>query len=769
VEPGARLFWSPTGGIAVSIDNTTGDIITDSEALIANGRLLEIYGKDIQILEGDYVEGEHYTVRRVDALNQRVEGGVITVTGIPDEGIISVTLAGPVYGNKGPIGVTLLPSVLTGADAGEIDLAGPGAELLFNITANTLISSLSALPDLKTPLTGVEAQEDLIGSFITGTTTPLIRGKITWKGLSGTQYTHRTQAVATVAITPASGYQFDISDTGITEAAIKGKFKAGSPVVALAGAPGSGKITVSLTYNITAMPIKTVVETDPETDKDISALFNLAGALKDPGLIVDKGLIHGQEAPTALRAAVASPYYSVDRPVVWKEGLSGKFFFGGYTAVAEVTLPAKPGYTFEGTNITNASLQLLFATESLKDLNGDGDGNGDIVPAVEITSAADSLVFTLSYNVPKTEITAEDVKKNVTPLPSPAVNTKPAASLATNKLGPIVDKSTVTWTGVSGASFASGQTPGATVTLVAKPGYEFAGDIDLNPADIAPGATAVGEANYGDKLVLSIAFTTGTVVGIGTDDLVLGALNLGVSFLHADDTVLGDIDIEFAGGTKIEPVDVGKSSFDWGDGLDGDGKADYALNGGKVNATVVLKAKPGYTFATAPVTNAAFKTKLAEALTIPGNAAPSIVDVSVDNDDLEINLQYAITEVLLTELLLPVGALNGFVNPIIGKTNVSQLGFMRATGTALVTLVPATPSPWSGDAVNATTGVIDGTVGKKIIYTFTLVPKGGYTFAGVSEILWNEIFDGILQDGEWDATVSGKNLLVTITWVNPAL
>jgi hypothetical protein len=721
VEPGARLYWSPTGGIAVSIDNTTGDILTDSEELIANGRLLEIYGKDIQILDGDYIEGEHYTVRRVDALNQRVEGGVITVTGIPDEGIISVTLAGPVYGTKGPIGITLLPSVLTGADAGEIDLAGPGAELLFNITANTLITDLSGVSDIPVPLTGAKAPDSLTVATITGTATPIMKkASIEWKGLSGNLYTNRTQAVATVEIEPTSGYTFYPSD--ITEAKIKAKFRNGSPEVAFVGAPSAGKVVVSLTYNIKAMPIKLIqAGTSPN---HTTVAFGLNSALKDQPLILDGGLFHGQEAPTALRVDGGSLYYSVDRPVVWKEGLSGKTFFGGYTAVAEVTLPTKPGYTFEGTDITNETIRDVFTADGAN-------------PIVEITRAeADSLVFTLSYNVPKSEIDLTILGRNVTPLSTPVINTKPAASFTASKTGPIVDKSPITWGGVSGASFASGQTPSATVTLVAKPGYEFESPFNEDGDDVrpflAPGATTIGTISYGDKLVLVIQFGS-TLAAIGTDDLSLGA----ISVTGGNDDIVHTLEVgavSFSGGEKIEGTDNG-SEFEWGNGwVEADSTVLGNLNGGKLNATVLLKPKPGYTFGTAPITNLQFRDRLATLLTVGVNK-PDIAGISVqDSDDLKIDVKYTIANqeiergIITSTLIGDISAANVASSAIPAGTNIDEvewdLGDFVGTNMSAKAVITAE----KGTSTAATFDKNDLVANNHVVITITLTANEYYQF-----------------------------------------
>jgi hypothetical protein len=566
VKPGPRLAWTPpTRSVTTDVD---GEIVDDDDVTTSTGRLLDIAGKNITIFDGEYIEGEHYYIRRVDNLNQTLEGGVVTVTGSADEGTITVVLEGPIQGLRGHIGVTLYPAALEGDDASIIDL--DTSELVYTVTANNLITGLGDRLDIDTPLRG-----DVTVSTLTATPnadtnyTPSYTGAITWTGTPGGQYTHRSSAVASFVLQPASGYSF--YTFGINESTIKAKFRNGSPEISNVSV-SSSRISFTATYTIKAMVIgKTNVAYE-------SVNAELGNKIKD--LFLAGMVTHTREVQPGLWINGESPYYNLDRPLEWT-GVSGKTFVGGRTAVATVTIPAKAGYTFEGTDIDPAYLRAIFLQPTANP------------PAVEILSAGDSLVFTLSYYVPKTDITQAMLKANVSeklPIPNTTISAKTKLGLSKN---PPFVAAAVTWTGLAAQNkFVKSPTANviATIKLTAKEGYQFDTaslntGMGLSADDVAVNGTAKVEYNLSTSLEITVTYNNATILQVLDTGVLTGLTPVLPSNLIHDTASTASI----SGGTNL-----GTSTIVWTEGVD-TGKLDYTETG-KLKGTVTLVPGTGYTF-----------------------------------------------------------------------------------------------------------------------------------------------------------------------------
>jgi hypothetical protein len=868
VKPGPRLSWTPNN-ISVTAVGEEGSIDEDGTSV---GRLLDIFGKDIRVFDGEYIEGEHYYIRRVDNLNNSIQGGTVSVIGSADEGTITVTLNGNVIGDKGPIGITLYPSVLEGTDASVIDFDGPGAELVFNVTSDQLITSLSSLNDYVVPLNGSAPR------FAGNTVSPSMTQTVTWAGLSSGAYTHRSPAVATITLSASAGYRFYIKEpNGIKESTILAKFQNGAPEVKIL-AKSSSTLKFTLTYTIA---VKTIVVGTPASLDYVSTVFRTY--LRD--MIATDLVNHNKEAPVTLWQVTESPLYSLNQPVVWT-GLTGKNFFGGRSATATITIPAKPGYTFEGTNITIGNLVGPAVDAVFK----------EGTPAGEIISAGDSLVFTLTYYVPKADITTADIASNVSgKLPVPVIGATPVSNLTVNKNASFTGGSgAVTWTGLSiNNKFAADRAPTATVTLLAKDGYKFAdaligGTTTLTQGDIAVTGTATVTFNLGNKLEVEIEFTrpatainvitlggktglpgslvhgtniaanvtasegaqiyeigsspystfawtdgkTGTDMNysatlshtltaevvlkpkvgytfagvnisntirdyyrnffaIGTtlpsatlvvngNDLQITlvypiarklVLNAGLTFTGGTTGInSGDIEhlaplpsvtADIAGGTpQVKAISVvdGDSTFTWTAGLNGDGdEFDWADDTGTATAIVRLVPTADYTFAGYNEILGANTGAIATLFTFNGSVAPATPVLDVDGDDLVVTLEYTIAPAVLTDVLLPVTAFTDFTDAPVASGPTSSVGTPGVIGSALVTI--AGGAAWTS---GVTLSDFDGA--GTAVYTLTLVPKSGYTFAGSTEADFEAVLEDLDTAPTVSATISGVNLIVTLSY-----
>jgi hypothetical protein len=749
VKPGPRLAWTPNF-IPVSAVGEEGTIDEDA---ISTGRLLEIYGKDIRIFDGEYIEGQHYSLRRVDNLNNSIQGGTVTVTGSADEGTITVTLNGNVIGDKGPVGVTLFQSVLEGADAAEIDLEA--SELVYNVTSDLLITSLSAVSDFAEPLKGSTAPT-------TVTTPASMTGTVTWTGLTSGEYTHRTPAVATITLRAAAGYKF--YTLGISESTIKSKFANGSPEVAIL-TKSSGTLKFTLTYTI---KVKTINGT---LTGDDYVLANFGTYLGD--LVVEGLVEHNHEAPTTLRVLGESPYYNLDKPVEWT-GLTGKNFFGGKVAVATITIPAKPGYTFEGTD-----LKIYDHLVGRLSANPPTDRVFDIgSPAGDIISAGDSLVFTLSYYVPKYPIIRTDITLNVSgKLPVPVIGQSPVTNLTVSKNAPFTGGSgSVVWSGLSTNNKFTTRSPKATVTLLAKDGYEFSTGAagfpvgqTLANGDVALIATSQTVTfNLGNKLVVEVLFgePPETVNILALPGLVWPANNI-----HGTPAVTPVTSSE---GLQIKEIGGGadNSEFEWTGGLDGSSNIHYGSGSGKLYATAVLKPKDGFTFA-GLATSDANKTKITEIFTMNGITEPESVVLTIDGNYLVIDLVYPIAQRTVAPGKV---AWQGTISNL--PSNVIHLGTVRVPTGDILTTDPEVQAIGPA-AVNSTftwgTGVSSG----KFDYTAnngeavaTLVVKPGayFTFEGFDTLNSTAITyfetNFVINSNQPDVTLAtnGRNLVVTLEY-----
>jgi hypothetical protein len=593
VKPGPRLIWTPS-----RISVTTGEegaIEVDDEADVTSvGRLFDTYGKNITIFDGEYVEGQHYYVRRVDNFNQTLDGGTITVTGSADEGTVTVVLSGNVVGDRGHIGITLYQTVLEGADASIIDLES--SELVYEITSGTLLTNLNAIQGITLPRRGnAQATEVPLTQVDGADPDPIpITSSISWTGTISGLYTHRSPAVGRVTLTAANGYRF--YTLGITESTIKAKFSGGSPELSNVSIT-SARITFTLTYNITAMTISTA-----DTATTVDADFNTT--LRD--LFAEDAIAHTKTARSDLWVRGSSNYYSLDRIVEW-EGLSGKTFVGGKMAVATVTIPAKPGYTFDGTAINRTDLAAIFT-----------EGN----PSIEIISIGDSLVFTLSYYVPtakigKTEVVLQMAEKLPVPVAGDQVKTK----LKLGATAPFTLVS-VTWAGLEEKNkFTAGVEPVATIVLLAKEGYEFLDGAIGSVPDTLEKDTAFTAGEIAENVAAEVQLYLGTSLEItvdydGVPPLIVASDPLGLTFnkggtfptslAHAGSSIA----ITSVGFTNTQAI---SATFAWTAGATS-GAIDYT-DTGKLAGLITVTPGPAYTFKKYTVSSAE-KTGIANDLAI---------------------------------------------------------------------------------------------------------------------------------------------------------
>jgi hypothetical protein len=756
VKPGPRLAWTPPV-IAVTTGATGDDGAIDGDA-VSVGRFLDIAGKEIRFVDGEYVEGQHYSVRRVDNLNNSLLGGTITILGSRDEGTVTVTLNGNVVGDKGPIGITLYQTVLEGADASVIDLEA--SELVYNITSAKLITGLSSLSDFTKPLKGsVPLGFHPKGAVVGGA----IRiDDIEWTGLTSGQYTHRNEAVATITLKAESGYKF--YTPGISESTITAKFQTGSPKVALIDKK-EGSLKFTLTYTVAAKTIRAVATTPaPAPGQETYVLADFINKLDD--FIVEGLVSHGQEAPTALRMLADSPYYSLSEPVEWT-GLTGKTFFGGNLAVATITIPAKPGYTFEGTDITAGTL--VGSTAIFKkcgDVDSTPGADSTSATMGEIISADDKLVFTVSYYVPKTRITPTDIAKYVTgKLPVPLHNATPQTNLTVHKTAPFTGGTgVVNWGGLSVSNkFDLGVDPVATITLLANPGYEFSSAqfISGQPNNVPPNAVSVnGTAtqtifNLGNKLVFSVSFTDAVKVQIAT------FAETTFTFPAVEKDTISTSLVGSFGGDKslIDTTPVTGSTFAVSTITPTPGGDNKLAVGAKVTARAELKPTGTTTFAgfnvaaTATDNRAAIKNLFKD----EDGALPEITALGIINGtNLLVELEYTARKIdLVAANVSSLGPLTK--KPTIGD-NQAAVGNITS-GTSVI----VSPDPvWTGFPVTA---------GTPVTYTLVLVPNPttDYTFKGVggsTKAAWEGAFKSLTAAPNVANVTINENdtLTVVLTW-----
>jgi hypothetical protein len=770
VRPGPRLSWTPNN-LAVTAEGVEGAI----EEAQSVGRLLDIYGKEIQVYDGDYIEGQHYSVRRVDNLNNSLLGGDITVTGDPEEGTITVTLTGNVQGanggtiDKGPIGITLYPTVLTGNDASVIDLEGPGAEMVFNVTSSLLITDLKDVNGITKPLNGAGAPlvNDALG--IPDGTTPRFTGKITGRtGLSSGAYTHREPATLTVELSAAGDYKFytpAFKEDAL--ALIKSKFSAGSPEVSKVTVTPA-KISFTLTYAITAKTIKRAADAT-----SVAAGFNEDAATRPlKGLIVNGLVRHGEVAPTALLVQGESDYYTLDQAVKW-EGLVQNAFFGGVTATAEVTLPAKPGYTFEGTDITaNIDLRPLFTSP-----------DGTTQPSVDIISAGDSLVFKLRYYVPKVKIYGTTIAGGILAKDKLAVPVLGATVPKTLKIDANAPFTLGSFKLIGAASkYALGDNPVATVTLLAKDGYEFDDTGTSSPnlsvtsplpnGAIASSNTGTVASNLINKLTVEISLGQ-----LPTITIPALAANLVTSPTGIDsgeikyNALQSSALLTSTTNTYVQALGAGGSIFTWTDGLSIDLSAfDYTDNSGKAVATVTLKPVDGssptiytfYGYSTGADTVAGLKF-----LFTVGGYEPTVGTPRIEGNNLVFTLTYDIDKADLTDTTTELGKISDFSGPVptAGSpvNSVTVPSIIDPSSLVTIGTTGATAPSWTGITAAATPAFSPSGTAK---YTFYLIPDAGYQF--INESSWNSAVNSKFTWGSSTTRTaeitSEGNLKIEVSW-----
>jgi hypothetical protein len=476
----------------------------------------------------------------------------------------------------------------------------------------------------------------------------------------------------------------------------------------------------TLTYNI---EVKTITA---RTSGDDYVLANFDEYLTD--FIVKDLVNHNQEAPVTLRTKKESPFYSLDRAVEWR-GLTGKNFFGGKTAEATITIPAKPGYTFEGTDIT------------ISDLIGDATTPkvfNESSPAGEITKAGDELVFTLAYYVKKSPISIDLIDANITEkLPVPVIGVGPVTNLRVNKNAPFTGGSgAITWAGLSTTNkFISTSVPRATVTLLAKDGYEFEDtikDIPLtsNWAFDEGEISVVGSQrvafNLGNKLVVTVNYGS---VNTTVDTIYVGAFTGSSwpgSLVHESSSLTS---VTSAGSLQIKPITTapndGNSKFEWVLGKNASSQPDYKIAFGKLHAKALLTPGTGYTFAGLQL-NDTIKSRIKDVFKI-GTITPEIIPV-IKGNNLEIDLVYSIERNTTSGISGPNIFVKGSMTTLVPTTNISSWTSANYVGTitSLSNVDVGTPSiNWSAGTGSTTV------VGDVLTIVATITPEDGYKFPPV--------------------------------------
>jgi hypothetical protein len=807
VKPGPRLSWIPNNLEVITTGEEERSIEEEVQAI---GQLLNIFGKDVSFRDGEYVEGVDYSIRRVDELNNYMDGGIIVVTGSADEGQVTVSLSGAVTGEIGPIGITLNESVLEGADKSLIDLNAREAEMVFLVKSNLLLTGKDIRAEYNTidfdyaPLYGASMGDDAFSKEKPLGTRNLINRRVSWSGLTSTIFTDKSPAVATVTLAPVSGYSFYAN--GVTQEDVEPLFKKGSPVFSDFKAEKTG-ITFKLTYQVVARPIINGVTTNTQVAANFDDYLE---DLVQPGL-----LVHGQTAPERLRAVKESPYYALNTPVEWTAGVAGKTFIGGTVAVAKVTIPAKHGYTFRGTNITAEYLKNVV----FNSLSGDPKD-----PAVTIVSSEDALVFTLAYTVEKIIVDQPEIVNSIVKVNIPRAGETPDAKVTFGKNVHIQGEgnNSISWTGVTDkGKFASDVNITATVTFTTKDGYRFedleGDDLEENgyfdEGDIALAGDHTVTLATPTKMVIKIEFEKARVkvtdwalngVDMITDTGLSNVIHKqGVvtevnykRFLESENNPTGTIGSDGSQLAGIDNTDAAstKSKFWWKNGFTQDG-SNYDVDYDKdsfthaLRAKVVLRPLATYTFQGSLNSQGALDDEKKQGLAYQFRYAtspaviPTVEQVKLNDDALEFVLVYPIAQKGIVEIVSSGGS------PTFAATSVTYAGntITQDEDAGVVTLTAKTTDPevagiassgtnpstfrWTQGVKN---GQFDynaytGNTGKAAAQVVLKPFSPGYTFKGIN----TSTLDGALVDiftlsdtepNVTKVTIQGDNLLIDLEY-----
>jgi hypothetical protein len=225
-------------------------------------------------------------------------------------------------------------------------------------------------------------------------------------------------------------------------------------------------------------------------------------------------------------------------------------------------------------------------------------------PAAEVISTGDSLVFTLSYFVPSTQITKNDVKLQIpTKLPAPVEGDSVTTKLTVGASAPFTAGS-VTWAGLAQKNkFSAGEAPVVTIVLNAKEGYEFLSDgsgdtlasrTNLTAGDISENGTARVDYNLGNKLEITVSYAAAALLQKVSGDLLLtkSGSNLPASLTHGES-------VSSAPSVASTNSDIGSATFKWAGGFSGATGSeiiDIREDGGKLTAEITITPASGYTF-----------------------------------------------------------------------------------------------------------------------------------------------------------------------------
>lgn len=287
---------------------------------------------------------------------------------------------------------------------------------------------------------------------------------VSWSGASGDKWAdgETPKLTFTLNADTASGYQFPaLATDGFTV----------SGATVSAGSCASGATSVTVTVDYTELAYSEI------------ASVTLSGVPNQPAVGA------AMEDPTVTTSTDGVTVASA----AWTGGTTN--WAVGNTPVLTITLDAADAYQFKAA-LTQGDISIG---------SPEGVDGTPAVAVVDTTRAGGNATVTITYNA----LTATKLTTAAVTMPTaPAVGgTAADTGNATVGGGENYEHTSTVWSGAASTDWAIGDTPKATVTLTAKPGYTFAdieaGNITVNnkgEANVAvsgtPGATLVLDITY---------------------------------------------------------------------------------------------------------------------------------------------------------------------------------------------------------------------------------------------------------------------------------
>jgi hypothetical protein len=365
-------------------------------------------------------------------------------------------------------------------------------------------------------------------------------------------------------------------------------------------------------------------------------------------------------------------------------------------------------------------------------------------PAAEVVSTGDSLVFTLSYFVPRTPITKEEMllqlpKKLPAPVDGESVTTKLTAGAS----APFTAGS-VTWAGLAQKNkFSAGEEPVVTIVLNAKEGYEFGSALTSGTTTFAAGEIAEnGEAkvkyNLGTSLEIIVDYSTdGVLKKLSGNSLGLAKGNdWPTSLSHDTDFTTALTATATAGIANL--LNPGGVVVAWTDGINNK-KVDRSADDAKVTATITLKPASTYTFKGYSVSSSDKNTNIPANFTI-GNIKPDVTVNTADGGgagvaDLVVTLVYSdVPKAEIADTVITTAKVGDIASITASSTKLSEA--VWTLGTIIAATDPFTGTVAPVTAVNSGGSVASSATlaaGDVITVTMTFTAKDNYQFAAAVE------------------------------------